>query len=85
MVAANITRAYQIGAPPARQAKDSFAGVFGYFYPCPPNGKHTYQFEVFALDIAQLPTDMNTGTAAVIAQIVAHKVASTTLFGKYQK
>lgn len=84
-LAANVSRTYQVAAPAARQARDSFAGTFGYFYPCPPNGKHTYQFELFALDIAQLPTDMNTGTAAVIAQITAHKVASTTLLGKYQK
>jgi Raf kinase inhibitor-like YbhB/YbcL family protein len=83
---ANIPHGYQIGAPSARQAKDSFSGgTFGYFYPCPPAGKHTYQFEVFALDVAQLPTAMNTTTAAVIAQISAHKLASTTLLGKYQK
>jgi Raf kinase inhibitor-like YbhB/YbcL family protein len=84
-LAANIARTYQVAAPTARQARDSFAATFGYFYPCPPAGKHTYQFEVFALDIAQLPTDINTSTAAVIAQINAHKLASATLFGKYQK
>jgi phosphatidylethanolamine-binding protein (PEBP) family uncharacterized protein len=57
--------------------------TFGYRGPCPPE-THTYEFAVFALDVATLP---NLTTAATLAQakkqILLHDLGSATLTGTY--
>jgi Raf kinase inhibitor-like YbhB/YbcL family protein len=67
----------------SKQVKSYDGQTFGYLGPCPPN-THTYEFAVFALDVATLP---NLTTAATLAQakkqILLHDLGSATLTGTY--
>jgi len=67
----------------AKQVKSYDNQTFGYLGPCPPN-LHTYEFAVFALDVATLP-NVTTGSTrtAVKAEIVKHNPASATLTGTF--
>jgi hypothetical protein len=69
----------------ARQTR-SFAGnVRGYLGPCPPV-LHTYEFAVYALDVATLPgVDMNTTRNEAETVILAHDIAKATLSGMYER
>jgi len=67
----------------AKQVKSYDNKTFGYLGPCPPS-VHTYQFAVFALDVATLPNvTTNSTRQAVEAEILAHDLASATLSGTY--
>jgi Raf kinase inhibitor-like YbhB/YbcL family protein len=62
--------------------------AFGYAGPCPPPGDaaHTYEFELFALDVATLPgADMTTTQSQARTLILAHDLASCELTGTYQR
>ncbi|MEO8700480.1 MAG: YbhB/YbcL family Raf kinase inhibitor-like protein [Kofleriaceae bacterium] len=62
--------------------------TFGYAGPCPPPGAavHTYEFELFALDVATLPgADMTTTQSQARTLILAHDLASVELTGTYQR
>ena len=66
----------------ARQSRN-FAGGLGYAGPC-PGSAHTYEFIVYALDIATLPGTDNTSTANEIASILGdHTLATTRLTATY--
>lgn len=67
----------------SKQAKSYDNQTFGYLGPCPPN-KHTYEFAVFALDVATLP-NVTTATdrAQVKKEILNHDLGTTTLTGTY--
>lgn len=86
---ASIPNGYSIAAPvAAHQTKSSFNPVFEYLGPCPPpgGGAHDYELTLYAVDAPTLPgLDMTSTPQAVIAQIVAHKVASTKLVGKFAR
>ena len=69
--------------PGAHQTTGYDDSTFGYLGPCPP-AQHTYQFAVFALDVATLPgTSATTSRAQAKALIDAHDLASATLTGTY--
>jgi Raf kinase inhibitor-like YbhB/YbcL family protein len=59
--------------------------VVGYFGPCPPNPPvHTYQFTVYALDIAALPGLTATSKANEgLANVTIHELASASFTGNY--
>lgn len=86
---AAVPTGYSIATPvAAHQAKDSFSSTFAYLGPCPPKGAsaHVYELTLHALDVAAVPgVDQTTATAAVIAAITTHSVASTKLTGKYAR
>ncbi len=86
---AAVPTGYSIATPvAAHQAKDSFSSTFAYLGPCPPKGAgaHVYELTLHALDVAAVPgVDQTTATAAVIAAITTHSVASTKLTGKYSR
>ena len=56
----------------------------GYFGPCPNGTQHTYQFQVYAIDVATIPGVTTQSTAnnrtAVLDAVMSHKV-SPTAFG----
>jgi phosphatidylethanolamine-binding protein (PEBP) family uncharacterized protein len=55
----------------------------GYLGPC-PGSTHTYQFALFALDVATLPgTDEGTTRAEAVPLINEHSLGSTTLSGTF--
>jgi hypothetical protein len=69
--------------PGARQVKSYDNQTFGYLGPCPPS-LHTYEFAVFALDVATLPGVTTASTRAQVnTEILKHDLASTTLTGTY--
>jgi Raf kinase inhibitor-like YbhB/YbcL family protein len=77
----------QLANPPtpagAKQVKSYDDTTFGYLGPCPPS-THTYQFAVYALDVATLPTVTTSSTRAdVEAAVMNHDLASATLTGTY--
>ncbi len=60
---------------------NTFGGT-GYYGPCPSGSTHTYVYEVYAVDVATLPSV--TGTSApkdVRTQLIAHALAKGTLSG----
>jgi Raf kinase inhibitor-like YbhB/YbcL family protein len=67
----------------SRQAKSYDDKTFGYLGPCPPN-VHTYEFAVFALDVAALPNVTTASTLTQVkAEILKHDLATTMLTGTY--
>ena len=67
----------------AKQVRSYDNTTFGYLGPCPQN-THTYEFAVFALDVATLPNVTTNSTRnAVKAEILNHDLASATLTGTY--
>lgn len=67
----------------AHQTVSVHAPVVGYYGPCPPS-KHTYQFAVYALDVATLPgASATTMRPEALAAILAHQIGSGTLTGTF--
>jgi Raf kinase inhibitor-like YbhB/YbcL family protein len=68
----------------AKQCRSFDGATFGYLGPCSPSSVNTYEFTVYALDVAELPNvTTNSTRAAVVAEILMHDVASTTLAGEH--
>jgi Raf kinase inhibitor-like YbhB/YbcL family protein len=64
--------------PGAKQSK-GYNGQFGYQGPCPPD-VHTYEFTIYALDVASLPgLDQRSELEDVVAAVEAHDLAAATL------
>jgi len=78
-VAKQATPAVPAGA---KQALSYDGTTYGYLGPCPGGNVHTYQFSIYALDVATLPnvTPM-TARATVATAVRAHQIASATLQG----
>jgi Raf kinase inhibitor-like YbhB/YbcL family protein len=67
----------------AHQTVSVHAPVVGYYGPCPPV-MHTYQFAVYALDVAPLPgATATTMRPEAIAAIQAHRLGGGTLTGTF--
>jgi Raf kinase inhibitor-like YbhB/YbcL family protein len=67
----------------SKQAKSFDNQTFGYRGPCPQN-THTYEFAVFALDVATLPGVTTASTRAEVnTEILKHDLTKTTLTGTY--
>lgn len=59
---------------------------FGYDGPCPPwndSVPHHYRFELYALDVEQLPVGETFGAADVLAAISGHVLAAASITGRY--
>ncbi|MCW3077428.1 MAG: YbhB/YbcL family Raf kinase inhibitor-like protein [Bacteroidetes bacterium] len=78
--------------PPASKiGENSAPGVQGrnsskqnkYYGPCPPNGIHTYNFKVFALD-TKLDLKDTSGKLTLIKAMEGHIIASGQLKGLYK-
>ena len=68
--------------PPGADAARNDGGTTGYTPPCPPSGRHRYEFRVYALDIAF----HNTMTRAEFLRATrGHVLAMGQLTGTYQK
>jgi Raf kinase inhibitor-like YbhB/YbcL family protein len=78
---ANVTGAHQTVSVMSQQPKP----VIGYFGPCPPQPPaHTYQFTVYALDVATLPGLSGTSLANDgLAEVVIHQMGSASFTGDY--
>jgi Raf kinase inhibitor-like YbhB/YbcL family protein len=67
--------------PVMGQQVNAFSGD-GYYGPCPGGSVHTYEFEVYALDVATLPSVSATSMpSAVRTQMMMHSLASGKLTG----
>jgi Raf kinase inhibitor-like YbhB/YbcL family protein len=70
------------GLPSQAVESKNDKGTSGYTGPCPPSGRHHYQFHVYALDIT-LPKAMT--RADFLNAISGHILATGQLVGTYQK
>jgi hypothetical protein len=71
--------------PGAQQVTSYDGATFGYLGPCPPV-THTYQFVVYALDVATLPgLSTSSKRSEVEATAKAHSLDSATLSGQAGK
>jgi Raf kinase inhibitor-like YbhB/YbcL family protein len=70
----------------AKQGTNS-RGQIGYFGPRPPLGDpaHNYHFQVFALDIAELPVEPGATREDVIAAMEGHVLAEGKIVGAYNR
>lgn len=76
------TTAISGGLPDGAVPAKNDYGTIGYAPPCPPHGRHHYQFRVYALDIAF----HNTMTRAeFLSATRGHVLAMGQLIGTYQK
>lgn len=85
---ANVDKAYAPATPAGSHTTHPFqttSGAFGYSGPCPP-AEHTYEFQLYALDVATL-TDLGQTSDADdgVTAIKAHMLAVTKLTAKYKK
>ena len=76
----------RVAMPPspagAKQTK-SYDAKPGYAGPCPGGNLHTYQFVVYALDVATLPgVDTNSTVTAVETVAKQHALIFASLSGK---
>jgi Raf kinase inhibitor-like YbhB/YbcL family protein len=81
---AAIDTAYApVAVPGAHQTVSFSPPIIGYQGPCPPR-LHTYQFTVYALDVASLPgASMTTAGGDALATIEEHRTATGMLTGTY--
>jgi len=86
---ADVMKVYAPANVAGAHQTDSYqAGMRGYLGPCPPQGggAHTYQFAVYALDVAALPgASMSTTRAQAVPLIQQHMLATATLTGTYAR
>lgn len=83
---ADVEKVFQpTDVPGAEQTLSFSGGVRGYLGPCPP-ALHTYEYRVYALDVATLPgATMNTTRAQAETLIKMHDLTSATLTGTYDR
>lgn len=75
----DVEQVYQPSVPTGAKQTKAWDGGFGYSGPCPPQ-THTYEFKIYALDVATLPgMTMNSTIAQVEAAALDHDLGSTTL------
>ena len=81
---ANVEKAYApTNVAGAHQPLAYDNATRGYLGPC-PGTQHTYEFALYALDVATLPGASTTTTRAqAVALIQMHDLASSTLTGTY--
>jgi phosphatidylethanolamine-binding protein (PEBP) family uncharacterized protein len=53
----------------------------GYGGPCPGGNLHTYQFDLYAVDVDTLPINANSMQPAVVTSVMGHKLAVASLSG----
>lgn len=84
---ANVERAVfsPANVPGAHQTRSFNNGPLGYRGPCPPK-LHTYEFAIYALDVAALPNlTVNSTTIQGNAQVLMHDIAVAKLTGTYDQ
>jgi|JI10StandDraft_1071094.scaffolds.fasta_scaffold68856_4 Raf kinase inhibitor-like YbhB/YbcL family protein len=77
-----VQEAYEPTIPAGAKQTKSYAGNFGYAGPCPPE-THTYEFKIYALDVASLPGLSMTSTIKNVEDAAKmHGLGTATLSGK---
>ena len=79
----NLMSAYMPTTPAGAHEAKNINNTFGYAGPCPPN-QHTYEFILYAVDVATLPgTTMTTVKEDIVTALKAHMLATTKLTGTF--
>ncbi|MDQ3335960.1 MAG: YbhB/YbcL family Raf kinase inhibitor-like protein [Myxococcota bacterium] len=82
---ADVQKAYMPNNVAGAKQTLSYQAVRGYLGPCPPV-LHTYEFVVYALDVATLPgVTMNSTRAQLAPVILDHDLGMAALSGTYQQ
>ncbi len=83
---ANVEKTYMpANVAGAKQPVSFQAAVRGYLGPCPPN-LHTYEFVVYAMNVATLPGATMASTRAQLEPIIkANDIGMAALSGTYQQ
>jgi Raf kinase inhibitor-like YbhB/YbcL family protein len=77
----NLPTTQMLTTPVMAQQHNTF-GSDGYYGPCPMGSTHTYVFEVYALDVAKLPSvTATTATKTIRMTMMTHQLATGTLSG----
>jgi Raf kinase inhibitor-like YbhB/YbcL family protein len=79
----NVEKVANPSNPAGAKQVQAYNNVNGYAGPCPGPMEHTYEFMLYAVDVAALPGIMTTQKgAALVTALQAHDLATTTLSGK---
>lgn len=79
----DVDKVYLPPDVPGAKQTNSYAGARGYAGPCSPGSVNTYEFRLYAIGVATLPSvDMNSTRAQVLAVIQANDVDSIALDGE---
>lgn len=75
----DVEKVFQPSVPAGAKQAKAYTGQFGYAGPC-PGSTHTYEFKIYALDVAALPgLGMNSDGQDVETAALAHDLESATL------
>jgi Raf kinase inhibitor-like YbhB/YbcL family protein len=79
----NVEKVAMPSNPAGSKQVLAYNNMAGYAGPCPGPMAHTYEFMLYAVDIATLPGVMtNQKGALLVPALQAHDLATTTLTGK---
>ena len=78
----NVEKVANPSVPAGSKQVQNYSSVNGYAGPCPGATAHTYEFMLYAVDIATLPGIMTTQKgAALVTALQAHDITTTKLTG----
>jgi phosphatidylethanolamine-binding protein (PEBP) family uncharacterized protein len=79
----NVEKVANPTNPAGSKQVQAYNSVNGYAGPCPGPMEHTYEFMLYAVDVATLPGIATTQKAGpLVTALQAHDLATTTLNGK---
>ena len=83
-IPATTTKSSEGSSPKGAKIGKNEMGATKYAAPCPPNGKHRYIFDLYALDIESIKPE-NDDRAGVEKALKSHILGQTKLEASYSK
>lgn len=83
-IAPTTTLIKEESAPPGAEEGTRGGGKTGYTGPCPPSGRHHYEFRLYALD-TMLALSAGTDKAGLEAAMEGHLLGTAELTGLYAR
>jgi Raf kinase inhibitor-like YbhB/YbcL family protein len=79
----NVEKVALPSNPAGSKQVTAYNGMYGYAGPCPGATAHTYEFMLYAVDVATLPgMVVDGGRTNLVTALQAHDLATATLTGK---
>jgi len=83
-IPATTTQSSEGSSPKGAKVGKNEMGATKYAAPCPPNGKHRYIFDLYALDVDSIKTD-DTTRVGVEKAVKDHTLGKTSLEATFSK